>query len=146
MQLEYSVDMDGWTRAMSGVQRRARDLTPVHEQIGDMLIDEVRDNFETSGGAEAWADLAPATLTPLRRLYGTRPLIKTRALLKSITKDARDAWVDVGSSMKQARRLFFGWDGSGPRTPARSPFKFRDGVMDSIANMYLRFLYGGLFN
>jgi hypothetical protein len=139
------MDMSEWTGFMGGVQRRAADLTPVHEQIGDMLVIETRGNFETSGGIEPWDPLAAATLTKERMAYGTRPLLKTRELVKSVTKDARRDYVDVGSSAVQARRQFFGWNGH-PRTPARSPFRFRDAVFDAIGMMYLRFFMGDRLN
>lgn len=133
-----NVDMGAWTRYLQGAVARLRDLTPVHEKIGEYMVVETQDNFRTSGGREQWQPLAPATLTAQRRRYGTFPLMKTRRLMRGIRYDARKAFVDIGSDFRQARAQFFGYK----YIPARSPFKYLAGVLEPIGDMYTAFIFG----
>lgn len=143
MQLDYSVDMTGWTTAMHSYAARASRLDLVHDKIGDFLVDEVHSNFETSGGAERWAPLKPFTVRERRRKYpnaGDKIMIVTRELFNSFTKIVTRAYVDVGSPLKKSRELQFGR----PNMEPRSFFQWREGVMDRVADMYLIYLFGDL--
>jgi hypothetical protein len=136
MNLDYDVDFSGWERVQSGYAYRLENLQPVHDEIGNFLIPEVKSNIETSGGAEPWQPLKPATLTKERLKYGTKPNLKTGELLRSIDKVTTDAYCDVGSQLEKSKTLFF--------TYARSPFKWQPGVMDRVSAMYMKHLFGGL--
>lgn len=133
-----NADMSEWTRFFQTAGKRMGDLTPVHEEIGKHLVPHTRDNFRSSGGRDKWKPLSPNTLTAERRRYGTAPLLKTRDLYNSVTYMAERFFVDVGSNLKQARAQFFGWK----NIPARSPFAYMAGVLESVGNMYTAFIFG----
>lgn len=135
-----NVDMSAWTRFLEGAVARTKDLTPVHVQIGEYLQGESRANFISQGGAKRWPELAQSTLTPARLKYGRYPLMKTRALMASMTYSAEREYCDVGSNAVQARAQFYGVDG---KIPARSPFNWRAGVMDAVGDMYTQFIFRG---
>lgn len=136
----YTADVGEWSQFFQAARSRVQDLTPVHVKIGEYLLPHTRQNFETQGGAAYWAPLAPATRTPDRLRYGTSPLLKTRALFRSMTYVAERAYCDVGTHMAKARALFFGYP---PRNlPARSPFHFLAGVLEPIGDMYAAFILG----
>lgn len=157
--LNFDADLSGWLRAFGDVQSRVADATPAHEIIGDKLVDEARDNFETSGGPEKWEPLKPATLRRTPR-PGDKPLLVTRDLYNSMTKDVHADYVDGGSSLPYARTQFYGRDIQGKRRrtsngrfalstgggsiPARSPFNWRPGFMQEIGAVYIHHLFGAL--
>ncbi len=62
MILNYQVDVSGWENALAGGNRRLNNLTPVHREIGQLLVEMTRQNFDTSGGNEKWDPLEPSTL------------------------------------------------------------------------------------
>lgn len=66
--LHHTIDMAGWTGPMREAAARARDLTPVHREIGELLLERVTSNFEAEGGTEKWPPLSVATL--LQRARG----------------------------------------------------------------------------
>lgn len=136
----FSCDLSEWSQFFHDARNRVHSLLPVHTKIGEYLVPEVQENFETNGGRENWRRLAPATLTKERLAYGDRPLVRTKGLLHSITYDAREGWVDIGSRVPYARALFFGF--APGRLPARSPFKFYPRVLEPIADMFIRFILG----
>jgi hypothetical protein len=136
----YQCDMGEWSQFFQAARARTTDLTPVHVKIGEYLLPHSRDNFLSGGGRETWTPLSPATLTPERRRYGTFPLLKTRALLASMTYVAERLYVDIGSRAKQARAQFFGVRSR--NLPARSPFNFLAGVLEPIGDMYAAFILG----
>jgi len=141
VQLSYEMDLSQWTRALSTMRSRSDDLLPAHEKIGDLLVPEIVGNIE-SQPAE-WPPLKPATLERRHAEHpeaGDQMLIVTHALIESISKDAHEAWVDVGSTLKKARTLFFGHG----NVPARSPFAWKRGVMSAVGRIYLEHIAGGL--
>ncbi len=143
--LNYSMDLGEWRRAFATVKARASDLTPVHETIGDYMVAELQGNIEAQGGVEYWPALSPYTLKRRRTEHpeaGERMLIVTRALFDSLAKDARNAYVDVGSALKKARTLFFG--DKSRNIPARFPFRWRPQVLPRVGRMYLEYLFTGL--
>ncbi len=141
MNLNFTSDMSGWSEWGRKAAERAKNLEPVHEVIGDLMVAEMRDNFQTGGGTEKWEPLKPSTLTPKRLTYGTRPLLKTLDLFNKLTKNVTGGYVDVGSALIKARTLFFG---HGP-VPARSPFNWRAGVLERVNQMYAKYIFlGGL--
>lgn len=138
--VEMKIDMSQWSGFFHDALKRVGDLTPVHVKIGEYLVPEVQENFETNGGRVHWKALAPATLTKERLAYGKRPLVRTKALLHSITYDARQAFVDIGSRVPWARALFYGFEPG--KIPARSPFEFYPRVLEPIGDMFVRFIMG----
>jgi hypothetical protein len=141
--LNFTMDMSEWMHAFQSIQSRAGDLTPAHEEIGDFMIAETQDNIEWQGQETFWPPLKPETLAERHRKYpdaGDKMLIVTRELIGSISKDARAAFVDVGSALKKARTLFFGRG----NIPARFPFAWKAGTLAKVGGMYLDHLFGRL--
>jgi phage gpG-like protein len=74
--------------------------------------------------------------------HGAKPLIWSGRLLRSITYRAAELFVDVGSNLVQAARLFFGSrTGVTPVTPARNPFGLTGQDKDDIHRIYVRHLF-----
>lgn len=157
--LHFDADLSQWLRAFANIDARIADATPAHEKIGDLLIEESRANFESEGGAAKWKELQPATLARTPR-PGNKPLLVTRELFRSMTKDVQRGHVDVGSSLPYARAQFYGrkfkskrtrdtagrFSGStgGGEIPARPPFSWRAGVMARVAELYIKHFFGAL--
>lgn len=140
MQLHFDMDFSQWQHAFREIQNRARDTAKVHEEIGDYLAAETVGNVEAQGGDAYWPPLKPETLERRRREHpgaGDKMLIVTRELIDSITKDAHDAYVDVGSALRKARTLFFGRSA----IPARFPFLWKAGVLSQVGRMYLEYFF-----
>jgi hypothetical protein len=62
MQLDFNIDVSGWETCFSGASRRLGNMTPAYREVGDLLVEMVRENFDTSGGVEPWAALKESTL------------------------------------------------------------------------------------
>lgn len=167
MNLSYDIDLSAWTGSFDGAKRRIGNLTPVHREIGALLVDMAKQNIETGGGNEKWAPLALSTLlararnpsgrpgraprrilkrdgrinkAAARAISGVRPLIWSGGLLRSMRYDAQRDHVDVGTPMYKAWGLFYS---KRPRLPARYPYRFRVGDAERIAGMYGRFILTG---
>jgi hypothetical protein len=141
--LHFDADLSQWLRAFGNIEARIADATPAHEAIGDLLTIEARGNIVDEGGGANWPPLKDITLQRRAKSHptaGTKPLLVTRALFRSITKDAQRGHVDVGSSIPYARTQFYGRG----RIPARHPFAWRSGVMTRVAELYIKHLFGGL--
>ncbi len=148
MELSFTVDVSSIERAFGSIRRRVNDLTPAHQEIGrDVLEPMVLSNFDNSGGAESWKPLRPSTLARRARspigLAGSKPLIWSKALYRSITSAPTSDYVDVGTPMIKGRTLFFGGTGwGGSEIPARNPFAWRVGDVQKIQRVYLRHIFG----
>lgn len=141
--LDFSFDDGPWQRAFDGGLERVRDLRTVLDEVGEIGEGIIRRNIEDGGGIIHWPPLAPATLARRARDprgSGTKPLIWTRELLRSITHAIGPDYVDFGSPLDKALTLFFGSrDG---KVPARSPFGLTDGDKGSIVGAFARHLFG----
>ena len=76
-------------------------------------------------------------------MANAKPLIFTGRLLRSMTYVAEREYVDVGTRLAYARRLFFGWTRTQPNTPARNPFLLAPGDQSEIVGIYQRHILGG---
>jgi len=168
--MRMDVDMSGWEDPLRRAAERVRDFRPAHRAIGELLLGEVGENFRNEGYPPgSWPDLSEVALLARARgrggmrkilkggvggrgrqltaeaqraIEGAKPLVWSGRLLRSMTHHAGAAYVDVGTNLVQAARLFFGWDGPGPKTPARNPFNFSPAVMESAKRHYVEFLRG----
>ncbi|HLY95198.1 MAG TPA: hypothetical protein VKP14_10150 [Gaiellaceae bacterium] len=170
--LRKQIDTSRWEAPLRDAARRAGDLTPVHRQIGELLTNVVHRNFDSNGNGR-WPDLSVSTLIARARgrtgtakvfkqarkgvesraltkhaqtiIEGAKALIWSGRLYRSITYLADRAFVEVGSNLKQAARLFFGsGPGVRPATPARNPFELLPGDEQTIMELYRIYLTGGL--
>lgn len=63
MHLGMSIDLSAWTGSLARSRNRMGNLTPAHNQIGRLLVEMTRQNFDTSGGnGPSWPSLAESTL------------------------------------------------------------------------------------
>lgn len=160
MQLRLEANFDSWKRAIASAQENARALTPARRAAGEVLLDRVRANFTESGGPIDWEPLAPSTLLSrgrgasgkgvrgskgfAKRIADAKPLIFTGKLFRSLAYALDvDGSIVVGSPLIQAARLFFGWDGPGPKTPARNPFHLRPRDLEKIARGFISHIFQG---
>lgn len=135
MNLHAEIDTSAWSGWARQMQERIRTLSPAHEKVGDLLIGEMKQAID----AGIHPELSASTLTAERRRYGTTPLKKTLALYNDLRKLVADAYVDVGSTMRQSWALFLG----SSRIPARNPFDWRAGVLERCLDIYLRYIVLG---
>jgi hypothetical protein len=176
MNLSIGIDLSAWTRSLSSARSRIGNMAPANREVGKLLVDMVRQNFDTQGGnGPTWPSLAPSTLiaramnpsgkddisaagggahkvfnrngkvskSAARVMASAKPLIWSRALYRSIQFVATADYVDVGSPLLHSRRLFFGWTGAGPQTPARFPFRFRVGDKEKISRIFISHIFRG---
>jgi phage gpG-like protein len=139
MQLEFTSDLSAWQNAFAEGVRGIDTLDVANEEIGDNIVDEVRNNFEAGGGIAAWKPLAPSTIERKRREdYPTAPLIRTGDLYRSIRKlEVTHDHVDIGTDLEYGRYVFFGTY----MIPARSPFVFAPIVLERQGAIYLNHIW-----
>lgn len=135
MNLHAEVDTSAWSTWARQMDERIRALSPAHEKVGDLLVEEMKQSIDQGINPA----LSASTLTAERRKYGTTPLKKTLALYNDLRKLVADVYVEVGSTMRQSWALFLGSD----RIPARNPFNWREGVLERCLDIYLRYIVLG---
>jgi len=102
VQIKVNIRDRDLRKRMTEFVRRGRDLTPAFEQIGDLLVASVEENFRASGRPAGWR--------PSKRAerHGGKTLVDTARLKNSITKSAEPARVRVGTNVKYAAVHQFG--------------------------------------
>lgn len=139
--LHFDADLSDWIRATGGLAAKCADLTAAHEEIGDFLTAEAVGNIDTDGGGTKWPPLSPTTLKRRPR-PGNKALVVTGELRRSLKKSVTREYVDVGSSLadvKYARAQFYGYK----NIPKRSPFVWRSGTLQYVAEIYARHILSG---
>lgn len=117
MTVTIKVDTRGLTdaqRRLRAINRLISNLAPALDEIGDALVENVRQRFARSKGADgrAWQ----------RTKAGNKPLVRTGALRDSVTHTVSRNKVSIGSSLPYAAiHQFGGRAGRGgmSRIPAR---------------------------
>jgi len=93
-------------QALRDARERLADMTPVHRDIGEYLIESTRKRFRSgvTPDGTAWAPKRPATIERYRRAGDgtlTKPLIgPSRRLSTEIAMFANQAEVEVGSNLE----------------------------------------------
>lgn len=93
-------------QALQQAQARLEDMTPVHQDIGEYLIESTKKRFVdgVAPDGSAWAPKRPATIERYRRAGDgnlTRPLIgPSRRLGNEILMFANQRDVEVGSNLE----------------------------------------------
>ena len=157
--LRFEADLSSWTRAFQQTRDALHYLTPAQEEVGEILLNRVRANITESRGVDGpFEPLAPSTLEArgrgvsgkgvrgskgwAKRVADAKPLIFTGALFRSLTYALDvDGSIIVGSPLRQARRLFFGWTGAGPQTPARNPFALQKRDRSRILRAFVSHIF-----
>ena len=103
------ISMSGGEIARS-IAQRAGDLSPALEQIGAMLVESVRRNFDEGGRPEKWE--------PLKGKNAARtPLVKTGGLRDSIRAALENGAIELQSPLPYAS-----FQQEGTRTIPARPF------------------------
>lgn len=126
-------------RAMhpSGPESNARQVFSSRRSVGPATGRESR--------VLGYAGARALTKGARRVIESAKPLIWTRALLKSITHAVGTDYVDWGSSMVKSWTLFLGSRaGKKPVVPARNPFGRTAADNASITRVFLEYIRGGL--
>lgn len=102
------------TRALARVSAALTDMTPLMQDIGDLMVDSTRENFKdgTDPDGNPWAPKSATTLEAYRRRgdgQPTRPLIgPSRTLSTTINAEPSTDRVAWGSNVIQAAVMQFG--------------------------------------
>lgn len=94
--------------ALAELAARVGDLTPVMQEIGEVLVESSKQRFAKSQAPDGspWAPNRPVTLA---RKSGSRPLIgETKSLSEQIHARAGRDRVEIGSTMQYAATQQFG--------------------------------------
>ncbi|MBN8717136.1 MAG: phage virion morphogenesis protein [Stenotrophomonas sp.] len=95
-------------RALTSLQARLGDLTPVMQDIGEVLTEGSRERI-LAGGDWAGRPFAPNSAATLARKKGGQPLIDSKSFVRTrLHYEAGRDQVEVGSSAVQAAVLQFG--------------------------------------
>lgn len=106
--IEVTLDDREVRQMFSRLQKRLGDLTPVMEDLGELIVERTKQRFarSTDPAGRPWAPNKPATLA---RKKGTKPLIgETKSLMGTLYYRADRASVTVGSPMEYAAIHQFG--------------------------------------
>jgi phage virion morphogenesis protein len=112
--ITVQINEDEITQALDRVARALTDMTPLMQDIGELMLDSTRENFKdgTDPDGTPWAPKSAATLDAYRRRgdgQPTRPLIgPTRTLSTTINAEPSADRVAWGSNVIQAAVMQFG--------------------------------------
>jgi phage virion morphogenesis protein len=140
-EISLSVECSKLLRDLGEARKRARDMMPAFQQIGEHMQDSILQNFAAGGRPDPWAPLKPRTLIgraggarkaykkrggltakAQRTIAGHKILIQSGALRGSIHYVASSDNVLIGSALVYAATHQYGRTrGRGTPIPAR-PF------------------------
>jgi phage virion morphogenesis protein len=112
--ITVQINEDEITQALDRVALALTDMTPLMQDIGELMVDSTRENFKdgTDPDGTPWAPKSAATLDAYRRRgdgQPTRPLIgPTRTLSTTINAEPSADRVAWGSNVIQAAVMQFG--------------------------------------
>lgn len=92
--------------ALRSAQERLADMTPVHQDIGEYMIEATKGRFRAgiAPDGSSWAPKRPATIERYRRLGDgnlTKPLVgPSRRLSNEIVMSADRSAVEIGSNLE----------------------------------------------
>lgn len=169
-ELRLEVDTSYWQSRLAKAETAAADLTGLHQVVGEVVLNAVRRNFDTSGDGR-WPALKPATLLQrargavgggkgifkngkgghrvltvgaVRAIGNAKPLIKSAAgLYATLSKEAGPDYAQAGSSLRYAAHQFFGSKPEWPfNIPARNPLYLAPSDEAEIRRMYEGYFAG----
>ena len=119
--IKIEVDDRSIQKLLKKLKHRLNDMSPVMEEIGNIILDSVEENFEEGGrysspgswrgGSKKWEPLSPSTIKQ-RRKEGSWPgqiLVRNSAgLAASISVNAGREYVEVGTNKPYAAIHQFG--------------------------------------
>lgn len=102
---------------LSGILGRTKNLTPAMGIIGNIVRNSIHKNFEAGGRPAPWMPSLRAKKT------GDKTLIKTKQLFNSLTIDAKQDSVEIGTNKIYAAIQHFGGDINHPARERTMFFK-----------------------
>lgn len=105
-------DINRLERLFVNVETKIKKPINILKQIGQYMLGSIDKNFETQGRPNKWAHLASSTIKNRRNKNKStiKILQDTGMLRKSITYDATDDQVAIGTNLKYARIHQYGGD------------------------------------
>lgn len=102
--ITIEIESEKLQRALSEVQQRIGDMSPLMADIGELLTQSTKHRFATSTGPDGtpWA--------PLKDGSGRKPLVLTGTMRDQIFPTSGPDFVEIGASVKQAPWHQFGVD------------------------------------
>ena len=160
MEIKMTIDDREINRLLRRLRRKMGDLTPVMEEIGELIVSSVQENFNRGGryskpgswrgGNKKWKELAPSTIKERKRLgYYDKDtdsceiLVRTGELKDSITYDAGKDYVTVGTDKVYAAIHQFGGKAGrkhAAKIPARPFLVVQDDDLEEIKEIILDYI------
>jgi phage gpG-like protein len=122
--ISTTIDDKAVLTGLSKLHAQGKNLRPVMETIGNILLASTEDNFRAEGrfstpnswrgGSNKWTDLKPATVARRKKLgRSAHPILQVRGdLAASFSYQATDTSVTVGTNKTQAHALHYGFNGT----------------------------------
>lgn len=155
MPFRFTFEVAGDTqidRSILRVGDRAVDASPAFVAIGELLIAETKEQFESEGrhGSGGWKPLKQSTVQEKKR-HGFRPQIlqRTGALLDSLTSrgDANMVFIVTRSGLTYGSKLPYAPVHQHPRPgnplPRRRPLEFTEQTRREAVRILQRYLIAG---
>ena len=122
--LSVSIDDSSVLSGLSKLAAQGKNMRPVLNSIGEVLLSSIEDNFRAEGryseptswrgGTNKWKELKPATVARRKKLgRSEHPILQVRGdLAASFSKSVTDDSVTVGTNKVQAKALHYGFNGT----------------------------------
>jgi len=162
--MRVTVEAGRLRRQLADAQRRALNLKPAMEDIGEEWLISIRETFDAEGRPERWEPRKPRTgwarlggkrkaskkrgglrAKAKRKAAGMKILTATARLRRSITRRATSKYVEVGSNLDYAATHQFGRNtGKGAPIPARPYLEFQDSDWPKFESILEEHIVGDL--
>lgn len=158
MSIQARIDDRDVQRALKEILRKARDLTPVMDETGDIIISSAEKNLEEGGrysspdswrgGSKKFEDLADSTIKNRQRrgYWPGKILVMRGEMAASISKTVTGDSVEVGSNKKHAALQHYGGKagrGGKVNVPARPWLVVQDEDLKEIKDAARHYLVKG---
>jgi len=135
MQIEFSYSDSEIQEGLQRLTNALRNMQPVYRSIGNSLVSDIQETFDTSTSpwGERWAALAPATIAARRkgnRSATDKPLLNFGRLKSSIVPRPLPDGVAVGSSDTEGKVLMHQFGSTRRNVPARPFMPIRGNAVD----------------
>ena len=155
MEIKMKIDDRQINELLRRLRRKMGDLTPVMEEIGELIVSSVQENFNRGGrysepgswrgGNKKWKKLAPSTIRERERqgYWPGQILVRTGRLKNSIFYEAGKDHVTVGTNVVYAAIHQFGGKAGrkhAAKIPARPFLVVQDEDLEEIKEIILDYI------